>query len=156
MSFIDGPYAVCCTITSSGEGIFSGALWLSCSPHWHQVNSHPAVVQVGVTARARDAAAERQKCHSFLRMFFHSELPPVISVFLKRGVRRSGAAITPLPPRCHCCCRGDSFRSFTAGRQQKRHKSSSDIYTEELFLRFCGGRCALQVSDGQLFQCLKL
>lgn len=41
-----------------------------------------------------------------------------------------------------------SFRSFTTGRQQKRHKSSSDIYTEELFLRFCGSLCALRVSDG--------
>lgn len=43
----------------------------------------------------------------------------------------------------------NSFRSFTTGRQQKRHKSSSDIYTEELFLRFCGSLCALRVSDGQ-------
>lgn len=42
----------------------------------------------------------------------------------------------------------NSFRSFTTGRQQKRLKSSSDIYTEELFLRFCGSLCALRVSDG--------
>lgn len=49
-------------------------------------------MQVGVTARAGDAAAERQKCHRFLRMFSHLELPPVISVFSSKAGSNHAAA----------------------------------------------------------------